>query len=198
MHLTYPAHAREAAEWALARSDEGLNAYFCAHLLTTARIPKGRKSARVKENAAALTSLYAELDGPPLPTGEHEPSCVVESSPGHYHAYWPLTDAVPPEIGERLNKRLAAAIGADASGFDLTQLLRVPGTRNYKYPDAPTVRLVQEDTGFRSVPGELEATLPEVEEDERQRRPPLHHHAENGHESRRSGSEKRIMRHLAR
>src|SRR5215207_2616925 len=142
MNLTYPAHAREAAEWALARSDGGHNVYFCAHLLTTARIPEGRRSGRVKENAAALAALYADLDGAALPTGDLVSPCVVESSPGRFHAYWPLTDAVPPEVGEHLNKRLADAIGADASGFDLTQLLRVPGTVNYTQPGTPTVRLI--------------------------------------------------------
>src|SRR5207253_2736302 len=34
-------------------------------------------------------------------------------------------------------------LGADPSGWDLTQLLRVPGTRNHKYEDAPLVRVLQ-------------------------------------------------------
>ena len=32
-------------------------------------------------------------------------------------------------------------LGADKSGWDLTQVLRVPGTRNYKYPGGPTVEV---------------------------------------------------------
>lgn len=57
---------------------------------------------------------------------------MVESSPGHFHAYYRLTEAIPPERAEALNKRLAHMIGADASGWDLSQLLRVPGTMNHK------------------------------------------------------------------
>jgi len=33
-------------------------------------------------------------------------------------------------------------MGADESGWDLTQLLRVPGTPNHKYPEAPIVKVV--------------------------------------------------------
>jgi len=40
---------------------------------------------------------------------------------------------------------LTYAVGADKSGWDLTQVLRVPGTRNYKYPGAPRVRLLFAD-----------------------------------------------------
>jgi len=47
--FTYPEHAPTAARWCLGRSDEGLEAYFCAHLLT------GRR--RTKENAAPVVAL---------------------------------------------------------------------------------------------------------------------------------------------
>ena len=33
-------------------------------------------------------------------------------------------------------------MGADESGWDLSQLMRVPGTRNHKYPEAPIVKIV--------------------------------------------------------
>jgi hypothetical protein len=69
---------------------------------------------------------------------------------------------VPPTIGERMNKRWADAIGADPSGYDLTQLLRVPNTINYTDPDAPLVRLIRV-TDLRSVPVELDAMLPPLE-----------------------------------
>ena len=47
--------------------------FFCAHLLRTARqVPeRARNLPEVKEeNAGALASLYAELDGTDLPLGE--------------------------------------------------------------------------------------------------------------------------------
>jgi hypothetical protein len=66
-----------------------------------------------------------------------------------------------PEEGQDLNRRLAYAMGADLSGWDLTQLLRVPGTRNYKYPGAPLVELARLSENSYD-PAELAASLPEV------------------------------------
>lgn len=60
--------------------------------------------------------------------------------------YWLLDEAVGPWPTEGANKHLIQAIGdgADKSGFDCTQLLRVPGTLNYKY-DPPTPVVLRED-----------------------------------------------------
>lgn len=52
-----------------------------------------------------------------------------------------------PTEAEQLNRRLALALGADKTGWDLTQLLRPADTRNYKYPDAPVVRVVDARDG---------------------------------------------------
>jgi len=65
---------------------------------------------------------------------------------------------MPPVLGEELNRRLAYTLGADPSGWDLTQLLRVPGTRNHKYPDAPLVHVLQV-TGAKYEPEALARLL---------------------------------------
>jgi hypothetical protein len=179
-NFPYPAAAASAAGWALAKSDEGLDCYFCAHLLLNGEPPADEQrgtTARYKENAAALHALYAELDGPKLPVGDLEPPCVVESSPGRWHCYWPMSDSLPPEVGEAMNKRLATAIGADTSGYDLTQLMRVPGTVNYKYDEKPVVRLMR-DTEHSFVPGEFDTLLPEPEPEQPER---SYEAEENGH-----------------
>lgn len=150
-YLDYPRRAWEAEELCRRWSSEGREVYFCAHLLTAGR--------RVKENAAPLQSLYVDGDGAMIPEGMPKPTAVVESSPGREQLYFRLTEPVAPEIGERLNRRLALAMCADDSGWDLTQLLRPPGTRNRKYPDAPTVRLV-EVNGLRHDRSELNRILP--------------------------------------
>lgn len=116
----------------------GREAYHCAHLLT------GRR--RVKENAAPVAALYVDGDGAKVPKDLPQPTLTVESSPGRHQFYWRLTRPIPPEKAEDLNKRLAYAMGADKSGWDLTQLLRPPGTRNHKYArvhdEPPTVRII--------------------------------------------------------
>jgi P4 family phage/plasmid primase-like protien len=68
---------------------------------------------------------------------------------------------VPPEIGEDLNRRLAHALGADKSGWDLTQLLRPPGTKNRKYPDTPAVEVEELEENAHDA-GDLDRLLPQL------------------------------------
>ncbi len=70
------------------------------------------------------------------------PTVAVQSSPGRYQALWRLTRALRPKNLERLNRGLSYCLEADRGGWDLTQVLRIPGTRNFKYPDAPVVELM--------------------------------------------------------
>ncbi len=155
-YFGYPKAADTAAEWILEKAQEGHEVYFCAHLLTDPR--------RIKENATAVHTLWGDLDGAQVPEGEISPTAVVQSSPGRYHVYWRLTDAIPPETAEQLNKRLAHATGADPSGFDLTQLLRVPGTANYKYEGHPVVGVRHLDASRTYPAGDLDRILPPLPE----------------------------------
>jgi hypothetical protein len=115
----------------------GREVYHCSHLLT------GRR--RTKEYAAPMTSLYVDGDGATVPEGMLQPTLTVESSPGRQQFYWRLTRPIPPTKAEELNRRLAYAMGADKTGWDLTQLLRPPGAKNFKYEGvygvAPVVRV---------------------------------------------------------
>ena len=152
-YFDYPAQAKDAAEHARKESETGREAYFCAHLLTAPQ--------RVKGNAAPVRTLWSEYDGAEVPNGNLKPTALVESSPGRFHAYWRLTDPIPPEIAEGLNERITQATGADPSGCDLSQLLRVPGTVNHKYEDRPVVRLVGINNEHEYVPAQLHDSLPE-------------------------------------
>jgi hypothetical protein len=70
------------------------------------------------------------------------PTLAWESSPGRYQALWRLHKALRPEIQERINQALSYHLGADQGGWDRTQVLRLPGTRNFKYPGGPPVQLM--------------------------------------------------------
>jgi P4 family phage/plasmid primase-like protien len=132
-YFEYPNQAQDAAKRVITLSESGHDVWHCAHLLA------GRR--RVKENATAVAALYVDGDGAQVPDHLPQPTAVVRSSPGREQLYWRLSMPVPPEVGEDLNRRLAYAMGADKSGWDLTQLLRPPGSRNYKYPEAPVVEV---------------------------------------------------------
>jgi hypothetical protein len=108
------------------------------------------------------TMLWADMDGADPRELRLPPTIALESSPGRYVGLW-LTDNV---VTEQLNKRLAYSIGADKSGWDLTQVLRMPGTINYKYASRPRVQLLW-DNGFKYRVSELENELPQIERRER-------------------------------
>jgi RepB DNA-primase from phage plasmid len=130
--------------------------YVCTQLL--------RGKRRIKENAKALRVAWAEFDtGEDLPNDIPEPSMVVESSPGHFHAYWFLSKDTDPFEVEALNKRIAYAFTADKGGWDLSQVLRVPGTRNNKYGGSPRVTLKKLDGSLVYDFQELLHTVPELE-----------------------------------
>jgi hypothetical protein len=155
-YFRYPKESTRALDWIRSEDAGGVETYFCAHLLT------GRR--RVKTNAAPLTTLYVDGDGAEPGPETPMPTAVVESSPGREHYYWRLTRPVAPEVGESLNRRLALEMGGDRSGWDLTQLLRSPGTRNRKYPDSPLVTLRELHPDAAHDPDELDRMLPPIPE----------------------------------
>jgi len=103
---------------------------------------KGRKI----EDVMGSHWLWADLDEVTPDAAQkafgYMPTVAVESSPGRYQALWRLTRELPPRSLEKLNRALSYALDADRGGWDLTQVLRLPGTRNFKYPEAPMVRLM--------------------------------------------------------
>ncbi len=132
----YPHSAAAAEAWLLQEDDRRRETYFCCHLLT--------KQRRVKENAAEVLALWVDGDGAQVPPHLPQPTAVVESSPGRQQYYWRLSRPIAPTQAEHLNQRLAYAIGADKSGWDLTQLMRPPGTHHHKRPETrPIVVLVE-------------------------------------------------------
>jgi hypothetical protein len=159
----YPDKVPDAVAWIQKSSQDGLETYFCAHLLT--------EPTRRKENAAQVYALYADLDEATIPRLFPQPTALIESSPGRLQAFWKLSRPLPPEEAELLNKRIAIALGADKSGFDLTQVLRPPGTTNYKYPSLPQVCLLTLDTETVYDPDDLDAILPTIPKVEPRREP---------------------------
>lgn len=98
---------------------------------------------RRKEDIAPCTAVWVDLDHDDLTTDQAvAPSIVVESSLGRLQCYWQLASPVTPPVAEQVNRKLAQLLRADPSGWDATQLLRIPTTTNYKYADQPTARLI--------------------------------------------------------
>lgn len=103
------------------------NVYFCPQLL--------RSKHRKKEEVFSTPTAWSDLDTCDPDKLLLTPTLLIESSAHRWQALWLLED-VEPDDAEFLSKRIAyyhSADGADRSGWDLTQLLRVPLTYNFKY-----------------------------------------------------------------
>lgn len=91
-----------------------------------------------KQFFASAGVAWCEFDGQTPSSddlaGLPEPSWRIQSSSaGHEHWLWKLDEPVT-DCGtiEGINRKLARRLGADATGWDATQVLRAPGTLNHK------------------------------------------------------------------
>lgn len=87
---------------------------------------------RRKEYVLKSRWLYADLDEAPLDKLPLKPTHLWRTSNGRHQALWGLADYVEPQDLEKWNRLMTNKSKADKSGWDLTQLLRIPGTHNYK------------------------------------------------------------------
>lgn len=141
---------REVEEFIEENSDKDI--YFCPH---------GFSKPRRKEDVAVMPKMmWADLDEADPREAEIRPTIAIESSPGRYVGLWLLEDTLP---SKNLNKRLTYHLGADHGGWDMTQVLRVPGTMNYKYQSTPRVRTLWIDGPSYSVK-KISRLLPQEEE----------------------------------
>jgi uncharacterized protein DUF3987/DNA primase RepB-like protein len=114
------------------------NVYFCPNLF--------RKRKRKKEEVLSTPTAWSDLDTCDPTKLLVKPTVLLESSAHRWQALWYLDD-VDADDAELLSQRIAyhhSDDGADRSGWDLTQLLRVPLTYNFKYQggELQVVRLV--------------------------------------------------------
>jgi hypothetical protein len=126
----------------------GKDIYACPHGFARKR--------RLRQWAELPKLLWSDLDEASPRSIEPRPTIAIASSPGRYVGLWETNHAVT----EELNRRLAYHVGADKSGWDLTQVLRLAiGTRNWKYVTTPRVKLLWDDGPTYRV-RDLERELP--------------------------------------
>jgi hypothetical protein len=124
---------------------------------------KGRKS----ENMTRIRAIYNEADGGertfPIP-----PSWTVESSPGHYHYYWSVSDAGEWPADEQgradfdgVIERMIHDHGSDPAAKGINRVLRVPGFLNRKYGEPFKVR-IKAVSGRKYTRQEILAAFPPI------------------------------------
>lgn len=136
------------------RSRSKYDVYVCPHGFS--------KPRRHKDFSYDPNLFYADLDECNPRSLDIKPTVAIESSPGRWVGYW-FTDE---PVTEELNQRMTYHIGADASGWDRTQVLRFPGTLNHKYKDKPEVKIKWSD-GPRYQTKRLNKMIPPIQVDNR-------------------------------
>lgn len=109
---------------------------------------------RSKETVQRSNLLWSDIDGGDY--SKSKPSVLWESSPGRFQGLWILPKTLPPEEAAEASRQMAYYLGADKGGWDLTQVLRIPGTPNLKYEARPIVKLREfSDRILRKIPQSL-------------------------------------------
>lgn len=128
-------------DWLRQHNPKEIDVYFCP-------LPFS-KPERLAKYVKPVNILWSDVDdGNPK---KLRPTVLWESSPGRHHALWFIKDRMHPEDAAELNRSLTYYLGADKGGWDLSQVLRVPGTYNHKYKSKPQVKLVHWDKKELSV-----------------------------------------------
>ena len=150
----------EAVRWARARDAQEFNVYFGVQ-------PRSRRGG-TGQDVAVVKTVYADQDcgtGKPFPEKENaddrltwlcnegrlpHPTFVVDSGHG-IHSYWVLRESLAPTDTSFGNvmRGLAENLDGDSSVITLPQVMRLPGTMNWKVPDDATDCYVLEHGGNR-------------------------------------------------
>lgn len=97
-------------------------------------VNRGDGRARKNSNVVAVRAIFLDLDGAPLEPvlkAPIAPAIVCESSPGKYHAYWPVRD-MPLADFRGAQRALATCYGGDPVVSDLARVMRMPGHMHRK------------------------------------------------------------------
>ena len=116
---------------------ERYNLYFCP-------LPFSRPHRR-REYVLGSGFLWADIDETRPDKMKNPPHILWESSPGRWAGLWAIERWLSGSELEGYNKRMTYGTGSDKAGWDLTQVLRVPGTRNHKYKGSPEGSLTRVD-----------------------------------------------------
>jgi len=166
--------AREAKriEGFLRRHDKaGVGLYFCVGTLRDGAA--GRSKAYVgwiaglhadvdfKDHACAPEEIRQRIEQALLPA-----SLVIETG-GGLHCYWLFreAEAATPEMVTRAEaalRRLADHLGGDPQCAEISRLMRIPGTVNFKRETPVAVRVLQDRPAARYELAELEEWLAEA------------------------------------
>jgi len=113
---------------------EKTDLYWCPLIFST--------NKRLEIHALPSNILYADLDFVKPEECTINPTIAWKSSENRYQAIWWLDKNIKPSELKEINKKLTYHVGADKGGWDITQVLRIPGTSNFKYEPSVVGKLL--------------------------------------------------------
>ena len=128
-------------------------------------VPRARRAGGRRDLVEHAGVVWADCDTPAAVAApaafRPRPAIIVASGSGqNRHAYWVLREPVDVNQLERVNRRLALALSADARSSDATRILRPAGSLNRKHSPPAPVCLLKLDERRRVAAAELERDLP--------------------------------------
>lgn len=143
---------RKIKEWSKQYTSMRYDIYFCPTPFNQRR--------RLKTAVKNINILWSDIDES---KPKIKPTHLWESSPGRLQALWFLSgNPLDPSVVEKINKDLSYYNDADKGGWDITQVLRVPGTKNHKYATRPEVRIIESDNARTYSPSRIKRRIGSV------------------------------------
>lgn len=113
-----------------------------AGVFVTVNQTRGRR--RTKADVTAVRALFIDSDALALPEAWALPiSALTSRSPTKWHAYWRLAPGENLRRWEGAMRALAKRYGTDLAVCELARVMRLPGFRHAKNPDAPSAYVLQ-------------------------------------------------------
>jgi hypothetical protein len=135
---------------------------------------------RSASNIVRIRAYFSDLDGAPLTNFRRirlKPHFYTETSPGRYHIYWRVADAMLSEF-KATQQRLVRLLDADPSVCDAPRVLRLAGFSHQKDPARPFLAKVfappvigppYSDADFQAALEEAEAAFATINNKQRER-----------------------------
>jgi hypothetical protein len=128
---------------------------------------------RTKKDIIRVRAVFREADSPNLPPTPLAPTMVVETSPGHKHEYFLISDSWPADEQGRADflavmERMIESYGSDPGAKDISRVLRLPGFLHRKTKTPYLVRITQVHPQLRRYSrNEILAAFPPLPKQER-------------------------------
>lgn len=137
-YYNYPEQLPQVIAACKEADSKGWDCYFVPAIL--------QRESRLGDSFKESNVAWVDYDKNEPVTWDIEPTVIVSTSDNRQHAYWSLEETLQDANKlEEINKALLLQHDGDGSGWDRTQLLRVPDTLSKKRNQPVVVTLLNDN-----------------------------------------------------